>query len=155
MYGTPQHGGISMQKQFFLVCKYVLLLLLCVGIMTGCDDDDDNGDNIAITSAIDQPDPKRGFIMNSLDYMVVIDIDEKEKFRMSLSPGMIVELKLQEKKTHVLHAVVLNTQGRTIHEFVNSFYIDEFPLDNQFKDFVCSWYVELVSEYGFGNDMGS
>ena len=144
-----------MQKQFFLVLKCVLLFVLCVGILSGCDDSDGNGKSNVITTAIDDPDPKRGFIMNSLNYTLVIDIDEKEEFRMSLSPGAIVEISLKEQKTHLLHAVVLNAEGRVVNDFVNSFYIDEVPLDNQFKDFLCSWYVEIVSEYGFGNDMGT
>lgn len=144
-----------MQKQFFLVVKYVVLFVLCVGILAGCDDDDGNGNKAVITTAIADSDPARGFIMNSLNYTVVIDIDEKEEFRMAIGPGGIVEVSLKAKKTHLLHVVVLNAQGRVVNEFMNSFYIDEVPLDNQFRDFLCSWYVELVSEHGFGNYMGS
>ncbi|GAK55785.1 hypothetical protein U27_02744 [Candidatus Vecturithrix granuli] len=143
-----------MKKQVLLALRIVFVFTLCIGMLSGCDDDD-NGNKNAITTAIDKPDASHGYIMNSLSYTVLIDIDEKEKFNLSLSPGMTVELRLKANKTHLLHAVVLNAQGRVMQEFVNSFYIDDVPLDNQLKDYLCSWYVELTSEYGFGNNLGT
>lgn len=142
-----------MKKQVLLALRIVFVVTLCIGMLSGCDDD--NGDNHVLTTAIDTPDASHGYIMNSLSYTVLIDIDEKEKFNLSLSPGMTVELSLEENKTHLLHAVVLNAQGRVIQEFVNSFYIDNVPLDNQLKDYLCSWYVELIAESGFGNNLGT
>lgn len=144
-----------MKKQVLLALRIVLLCILCTGMLSGCDDDNDSGNKNIITTAIDDPDASRGFIMNSLNYTVILDLDEKEKFNLSLSPGMTVELRLKENKTHLLHVVVLSAEGRVIREFVNSFYIDDVPLDNQLKDFLCSWYVELISEYGFGNNLGT
>ncbi len=143
-----------MKKQILLVLKVILMCSACLGMLGGCDDDDDGNKRI-ITTAIDQPNASRGYIMNSLKYSVLIDLDEKEEFNLLLGPGMTVELNLQENKTHLLHAAVLNSQGRVIKEFVNSFFINNVPLDNQLKDFLCSWYVEIVSESGFGNNIGS
>lgn len=143
-----------MKKQVLLALRILFVFTLCIGILSGCDDDD-NGNKRVITTAIDKPDASHGYIMNSLNYTVLIDIDEKEEFNLSLRSGMTVELRLKENKTHLLHAVVLDAQGRVMREFVNSFFIDDVPLDNQLKDYLCSWYVELTSEYGFGNNLGT
>ena len=96
--------------------------------------------------------------MNSTRYRLVIDLAEREKFEFELAPGMTVGIYLQVKKTHTLHVVVLNQAGRAISEYVNSFYIDDIPLDNQLKDYICSWYVEFTPEfpeYGFANRFGT
>ena len=142
-----------MKKNFKTSLKILFIVFLCAGILVGCDDDDDKKN--VITNAIADSDPSQGFIVNSLDYRVVIDFNEKEEFNASLDPGMILEINLTDNTTHLLHVVVLNGEGRIISEYSNSFYIDNIPLDNQLKDFLCSWYIDLVSESGYGNDFGS
>ena len=130
------------------------LVLLCSGLLLSCsDDDDDNGVVIANTQT--SANPEYGFIVNSLAYTVVLDFNEREEFTTTLTPGMIIEMNFQEKKTHLLHVMVMNDAGRIFAEYVNSFYIDDVPLDNQLGDFQCSWYIELISEYGFDNNFGT
>jgi hypothetical protein len=131
------------------------IILLCAVMLAGCDDDDDNGPRI---SSISNVDPSYGFMINSTDYHLTIDINEVEKFEINLDPGMVIGLRLDENRSYTMHVVVLNSRGRVVSEYNNSFFIDNIALDNQLSDFVCSWYVEFSpdsSEYGFTNNFGT
>ena len=143
-------------KTFFRLTRRVLLAgLVCVGVLTGCSDEDDSGNGV---SAITSADPSHGYMLNSTPYHLQIDLGEKEKFELSLNPGMLIEMKLDTNRTYVLHVVVMNAANRAVSEYVNTFYIDDIPLDNQLNDFVCSWYVEFTPtypEYGFANNFGT
>lgn len=139
-------------KRFFLT---LFIVVLCTGFLVNCGDDDDDS---LIMSSIANDDPSYGFMVNSTQYRLVIDLDEKEEFDIALDPGMIIDMRLRTRKTHVLHVVVLDGANRALSEYINTFYIDEIPLDNQIKDFVCSWYVEFTPEQplsGFANKTGS
>ncbi len=146
-----------MKKFFISTVKAILLVMLCSGLLIGCNDEDDDK-NSPISNAIASNDPSYGFMVNSTQYHLALDLGEKEKFEFSLSPGMTIGVRLKVKRTYVLHVVVLNAAGRTVSEYVNSFYIDDVPLDNQLKDYLCSWYVEFTPkypEYGFANKFGT
>lgn len=134
--------------------KLVMLVLLCAGLIMSCKDDDD--DNLSPNSEIlGNINPGYGFLVNSTDYRLVIDLDEQETFEVTLNPGATMGIALHEKKTHVIHVLMVNGAGRVVTEYVNSFYIDDIPLDNQLNDFVCNWYVEFFAESGFVNKFGT
>ncbi|MBD3308699.1 hypothetical protein GF339_19965 [candidate division KSB3 bacterium] len=144
-----------MRKYLSTMATLVLLLGLCSGIIVGCDDDDDDSRS-TIMDTIANDDPSYGFLVNSTTYRMVLDLGEAERFNLTLEPGAIISLNLQTQKTHLIHVVVLNQANRAIADYVNGFYIDEIPLDNRLKDFICSWYVEFISdESGFGNNFGT
>ncbi len=147
-----------MKRFFIITVKGILLAALCVGVLISCDDDDDDDNNLTISGTLVNADPSYGFIGNSTEFRLQIDLGEKEDFTLNLAPGQIIGVQLKENKTYILHVVVLNQGGGALSEYVNSFFIDDIPLDNQFKDVLCSWYVEFVSnypEYGFGNEFGT
>ena len=146
-----------MKKYCMTTVKILLVVFLCTGVLVSCGDDDDDKDS-TIMDAIANADPSYGFMVNSTQYRLVIDLGEEEEFEIALDPGMIIDMQLKERKTYILHVVVMNTRGRAISEYVNSFYIDEIPLDNQLGDFICSWYVEFTPnqpESGFANNFGT
>lgn len=145
-------------KRFFMITVNVMLCVsLCLGVLVSCDDDDDDK-NLTVSDALSEADPSYGFMANSTEYQLLIDFGEKEKFNFRLAPGQVVEMNLQYNKTYVMHVVVLNTWGGAISEYINAFFIDNIPLDNQFREIVCSWYFEFISnypEYGFTNEFGT
>ncbi len=146
-----------MEKFFLTTVKVLFIVFLCINFLISCNDDDDD-DNSSILGSIASADASYGFMANSTSYSLVIDLGEKEEFEITLEPGAIVEMKLQENKTYVIHVVVMNTAGRALSEYINSFFIDDIPLDNQLSDFVCSWYVEFTSNQplsGFANEFGT
>lgn len=141
-------------KRFFIVMvKIILCISLCLGVLVSCDNNDDDK-NLTITNA----DPSYGFMANSTEYHLLIDFGEKEKFELRLPPRQVIEMNLQYNRTYVMHVVVLNNWGGVISEYINAFFIDNIPLDNQFREVVCSWYFEFISnypEYGFANKSGT
>jgi hypothetical protein len=146
-----------MRRFLITMMKVILLGLLCSGVLVSCNDDDNNQKS-TITSAIGNSDPSYGFLLNSTPYLLKIDLGEEETFTIELNPGMLLGMHLKENKTYVLHVVILNNVGRVVSEYVNSFYIDAVPLDNQLEDFICSWYVEFTPtfpETGFVNKFGT
>ena len=145
-----------MKRSFIRTVKVILLVSLCLGVLVSCGDDDDNG--VTISNVITDADPSYGFIVNSTGYQLLIDFGEEEKFELRLVPGQILQVNLRENRTYVLHVVVLDIRGGAISEYNNTFFIDDVPLDNQFRDVLCSWYVEFTSnypEYGFANKFGT
>lgn len=144
-------------KSFFITLgKLLLIVMVCSGLLTACNNDD--GKKGAISGAISTPDPSYGFLVNATPYRLQIDFGEKETFDLILSPGQILGVHLDTKRAYVMHVVVLNTAGRVVSDYMNGFYVDEIPLDNQLRDFVCSWYVEFTAnypEYGYANDFGT
>ncbi|MBD3308698.1 hypothetical protein GF339_19960 [candidate division KSB3 bacterium] len=132
----------------------IIAVGLCVAMLIGCSDDD-NGANPTVTQSIANADPSAGFIANATTYRLVIEIDGDTASTFSLDPGVIVNLSLQEQTTHLLHVTVFDGTGDKLAEYLNSFYIDEIPLDNRLNDFLCSWYVEIISESGFANNFGT
>jgi hypothetical protein len=147
-----------MKESFITIVKVLLFISLCLGLLVSCGDDDDDDKYSFVSGTISNTDPSYGFMANSTPYHLVIDLGEREDFEFTLAPGMITGMHLKEKRTYVLHVVVLNESGRAISEYLNSFYIDDVPLDNQLKDFVCSWFVEFTSKYpesGFANNFGT
>ena len=142
-----------MKRSVIIIGKLVFIVLVCLGVLASCSDDDDN--TSSTTAAIVANDPSYGFIANSTNYRMVIDIGEKKAFQFTLEPGATIDLNLHQKKTHVAHVVLLNAADRVVADYVNSFYIDEIPLDSQFRDMICSWYAEFISESGFGNNFGT
>jgi len=146
-----------MKKFFIITVKVILIVSLCLGILVSCGDDDDDKSSV-ISGAVMDADPSYGFMVNSTGFRLLIDLGEREEFDVSLAPGEIIWIRLKENRTYVLHVVVLNETGRGLAEYVNSFYIDDVPLDNYLMDFVCSWYVEFTPVYpgdGFANRFGS
>lgn len=142
-----------MKKHITTTGKLLYIILLCVGMLISCSDDDDK-DNPAST-AILSADPSDGFLVNSTGFRAVIDFGQQKQFQTTLEPGQMMNLNLQRDKTHVVHVVLLNESDRALSDFVNSFYIDETALDNQLRDFLCSWYVEFVTMSGYNNRFGS
>ncbi len=120
------------------------ILIVCLGFVVSCSDDDDDND---LTGAIATEDPSIGYMLNSTEYRLLIDLNEQEKFDIALDPGTIIEMKLKTRKTHVAHVIVMNSANRAIGEYVDTFYINEIPLDHRFKDFICSWYLEFTPNY--------
>ena len=146
-----------MKRFFIMTVKVILLVSLCLGVLVSCGDDDDNKD-LTVSNALTSADPSYGFMVNSSGYQLLIDFGEEESFELSLVPGQILQVNLQENRTYVLHVVVLDIRGGAISEYINTFFIDDIPLDNQFRDILCSWYVEFTStypEYGFANKFGT
>ena len=144
-------------KRFFIrAVKVVLLVSLGSGIFVSCGDDDEK--DVTISGALANADPSYGFIVNSTDYQLLIDFGEKEKFDLKLAPRQMLYITLKENRTYVMHVVVLNNEGGAIADYNEAFFIDNVPLDNQFRDIVCSWYFEFTSnypEYGFANNSGT
>ncbi len=136
-----------MKKRMF---KLFALLMLSAGALLGCNDDDDDSSILGIG----KNDATYGFIMNSTAYRVAIDFEQENDFQTVLEPGKSVAYHLKAGRTHMIHAVVLNENSRALSESYYNFYIDEFALDNTLHDFVCSWYVELLYDSGFGNKSG-
>ena len=128
------------------------MIVLCFGVLGGCSDDDDNN---PATSAIESRDPSYGFLLNSTPYRIALDFGQQNEFQTTLEPGELMSINMNTDRTHLVHAVVLNGNDRAIADYVNSFFIDKFALDNQLRDFICSWYVEFRSESGFYNRFGS
>ncbi|PID56469.1 hypothetical protein CSB45_11500 [candidate division KSB3 bacterium] len=128
------------------------VIILCFGVLAGCGDDKDMS---PVSSAIEKRDPSYGFLLNSTPYRLVLDFEEQNRFRKTLEPGELISLTRQKNRTHLVHVVVMDEGDRAITDYVNSFYIDDYALDNQLRDFLCSWYVEFVSDSGFYNNFGS
>ena len=127
------------------------IVMFCFGVFTGCSDDDDN----PTSSALKSENPSYGFFINSTAYRIVLDLGQKNDFDIALEPGEMMSLTLKRGATHSVHAVLVDSADRAVSDYVNNFYIDEYGLDNQFEDFICSWYVEFVSESGYANNFGS
>ena len=144
-------------KRFFIgAMKVFLLVSLCSGVLVNWGDDDDK--DVTISGALTDADPSYGFIVNSTDYQLLIYFGEKEKFDLTLVPRQMLYITLKENRTYVMHVVVLNSGGGVVADYIEAFYIDNIPLDNQFRDVVCSWYFEFTSnypEYGFANNSGT
>ncbi len=49
----------------------------------------------------------------------------------TIEPGELLSMESQRNRTHLMHAVVLNANDGAIADYVNSFFIDDFALDNQ------------------------
>ncbi len=145
-------------KRFLLHgLKVLLIVCVCSGFLVSCGDDDDDNDS-GVTNSISDDNPSYGFMLNSTQYRLLIDIDDKDEFEIALDPGMIIDMHLQTRKTHLMHVLVLNQSSTIIGEYINGFYVDEYPLDNQLKDFLCNWYVEFTAEYpftGWANEFGT
>lgn len=143
-------------KTLFRFTLWMLVVGLgCAGMLIGCGDEDTSDHGV---SSITSADPSHGYMLNSTPYYLQIDLGEKEEFALRLNPGMLIEMNLDTNRTYVLHVVVLNSANRTVSEYINTFYIDDIPLDNQLNDFVCSWYVEFTPnypEYGYANNFGT
>jgi hypothetical protein len=149
-----------MKKFWRITIKAIMLVLLGLGMMMGCNDDKKNSDSkqSSPTNVIGTADPSYGYLVNETPYRLKIDIDEEETFTVELPSGMLLGMSLTPNKTHVLHVAVLNSASKVVAEYTNSLYIDEYPLDHQLLNFICSWYVEFTDnhpEYGFANNFGS
>lgn len=134
----------------------LLIGMGCMGLLTSCEDDDDDYD--PLSEAISDTDPSYGFLLNATSYRLQIDLGEVEEFKIVLNPGQLKLARLDPDRTYILHVLVLDTAGRVVSEYVNTFYIDNIPLDNQLRDFLCSWFVEFTPNnplYGFANNFGS
>ena len=143
-----------MKKHITTTGKLLYIILLCVGVLISCSDDDDDTTNSTSTALV-SANPSNGFIVNSTDFRAVIDFGQQNQFQTTLEPGQMMNMNLQRNKTHLVHVVLLNESDRALSEFVNNFYIDNTALDNQLRDFLCSWYVEFVTMSGFNNRFGS
>ncbi len=142
-----------MQFHQHRIWQAACLLLCCAALLAGCSDDDN--DSRLSTSVIQSGDARQGYFINSTAYRMVIDLEEQEDFTITLQAGQILAQKLAAKETHVAHVVLLDANDRAVADYVNSFYINEIPLDQQYRDFICSWYVDFLSLSGFGNDFGA
>ncbi len=127
------------------------LLLFVVGT-SGCDSETGRGLPVG---GIPNTDPGHGYVINSTDYTLVVDVNGQDEYQVRIQAGDLLVMGLEQEQTHLLHVVVLDSSGQAVAEYVNSFYINEVALDNQVRDFVCSWYVEVTSASGYANRFGS
>jgi hypothetical protein len=131
----------------------IIAVVICLGGLISCDDDDETKSTILM-----EADPSLGYLYNSSSYTLKIDLDEKEDFAINLVPQQLYKLNLQADQTHIFHVLVLNSKGRVVSEYVNTFYVNDVPLDNQLSDFMCNWFYEFTDvnpEYGFANRSGA
>lgn len=141
-------------KRLYKIIISLFVVVVLSGFLVSCESDDESNSNVS--DVIGDDDPGQGFLANSTSYRLLLDFEETNEFNVALDPGMIIEMRLSSRQTHLIHIVVLDTRtGRAVSEYVNSFYIDDIPLDNKLHDFVCSWYIEFMSESGFANKFGT
>ncbi len=133
-----------MKKHARLTGTLLCFVLLCAGLLLGCSDD--NGA---------KGDPSLGYIVNSTSYRISVDLGLQNKYKWTLGPGEILRLNLDHNRTHVISVIFYNNADRVGTGFSSNFYIDGTALDNTLRDFLCSWYFEIVSTSGFGNKSGS
>lgn len=140
-------------KQYKMITRVLILLLVilwAIGI-TSCNKDEEN----SFITGSPNADPGYGYIINSTEYSLAVDVSERGDYQISIAPGGLNAIQLQPRTTHLIHVVMLDNSGRAVAEYVNSFYINEIALDNQVRDFICSWYVEITSTSGYTNNFGS
>ena len=142
---------ISAAKSSFRILGIFSILMMGILGLSACESESGRG----ISSGTPNTDPEYGYVINSTDYTLVIDVDGQEEYQVRIQAGDLLAMALEEEETHLLHVIVLDSSGQALAEYVNSFYIDANALDNQVSDFVCSWYVEVVSESGYANRFGS
>lgn len=137
--------------------KLLLVSVVCIGMLGSCGDDDDNNYE-PLSESIASTDPSYGYMWNNTRYTLQIDFGEVEEFNVTLAPGAMMLAQLTTDRTYIMHVVVMNSRMRVVSEYINALYVDNIPLDNQFRDFVCSWFVEFTPnypEYGYANNFGS
>jgi len=127
----------------------VVACFVCLALV-GCDDDDNSNSGLPVA----QNNPNYGYVKNSTEYTIAIDFGKDNDFSTKLAPGQMLGFNMDEGRAHLLHTVVLDNANRAISEFYTNFYVDETALDNEWNGFVCSWYVDILRESGFGSDMG-
>lgn len=136
-----------MKKSRLRVFDLGMLLVFCLscGGLVGCNDDDSDG--LA-------DDPTFGYIKNSTTHTIAIDFGKNNDFSTYLAPSEIRGFNMDAGRSHLLHAVALDSGNRAISEFFMNFNVDKTAFDNQWEGFVCSWYVEILRESGFGAETG-
>ena len=133
-----------MRRHVIQTRKLLCIALICTGLLISCSDD--NGA---------RGDPTLGYIVNSTPYRISIDLGLQNDYKWTLGPGELLTLNLERNRTHVISVVFYNNADRVGKEFTSNFYINDIALDNKLRDFLCSWYFEIVSTSGFGNNSGS
>ena len=148
------HTLVTMKHMYFSSRGlYVLLALLtCILAISGCESESGRGIPVG---GIPNTDPGHGYVINSTNYTIVIDVNGQNEYQVRIQPGDLLAMGLDQEQTHLLHVIMLNDSGQAVAEYVNSFYINEIALDNQVRDFVCSWYAEVISTSGYANRFGS
>ncbi len=134
-----------MRRHVILAGKLLCVALMCARLLVGCSDNDDGA----------KGDPELGYIVNSTPYRVAIDIGLKNKYKWTLESGGIMSLELEANKTHAISVILYNNTDRVGEGFTSNFYINEIALDNKLRDFLCSWYYEILSTNGFSDKTGS
>ncbi|GAK51683.1 hypothetical protein U14_02928 [Candidatus Moduliflexus flocculans] len=136
-----------MKTSWLYGVRLSVLAICCLfgSVLTGCGDDDSN-DRYS--------DPNFGYIKNSTDYTIAIDFGKDNEFSTRLAPGEMRGFDMDEGRSHLLHVVVLDSANRAVSEFFTNFNVDTTPFDNEWNGFVCSWYVDILRESGFGSEMG-
>lgn len=137
-----------MKKSRWRMFGLSVLVALCLscGVLAGCNDDDDSDGG--------REDPTFGYIKNSTIYTIAIDFGTDNNFSTRLAPNEIRGFNMDEGRSHLLHTVVLGGSNQVISEFFTNFNVDRTALDNEWEGFVCSWYVDIVRESGFGVETG-
>ncbi|PID56468.1 hypothetical protein CSB45_11495 [candidate division KSB3 bacterium] len=136
---------------FFQRVFAALTLVIALAGISGCESESSRG----ITNGVPNTDPEHGYILNSTNYALVIDINGRNEYQVRIQSGEFFAMTLEQERTHLLHVIVLDDSGQALAEYVNSFYINESALDNHVRNFVCSWYVDVTSTSGYANTFGS
>ena len=134
------------RRRGFGLSVFLVFCLSC-GALVGCNDDDSDNN-------LGYNDPGFGYIKNSTTYTLAIDFGKNNDFSISLAPGEMRGFNMDKGRSHLLHAVALGSGNTAISEFFSNFYVDATALDNEWQGLVCSWYVDILRESGFGIETG-
>ncbi len=143
-----------MKKSWLRTLRFLSVFVVCClscGILVSCNDDDDDS-NRGLPVA--ENDPTFGYVRNSTVYTIAIDFGKDNEFSIKLAPDGIHAFNMDKGRSHLLHVVVLDNGNHAISEFFTNFNVDYTALDNEWRGFVCSWYVDIVRESGFGVETG-